>query len=100
MEYYRISWSDTDALEKFFNKEHIRYDQIDDDKVLEYNDVALSKASDDEIIQELLNRDMTSDFIQELQLDKKEKKEIITCLCELNPGNVDDVISEIKEIWR
>jgi len=58
MEYYGINYKDEDALLEFFKENHIRYEYLNEDMIMSDYDVKLSAASDDEIIQELLNRNI------------------------------------------
>jgi len=101
MEYYGIDWKDEDALLEFFKENHIRYEYLYEDMIMSDNDVKLSVARDDEIIDELRYRKEISLALREMEyLTKEEKKEIIASLCTLNPVCLEDVISEIKEIWK
>jgi len=101
--YYKIR-SDSEKVEQLFEENDIEYDFIEEDDILDYDEVKLNEADEDDLFYELKKRRLKYDqmigYLFEYYPEKEIRKDIIRYALKLNNiANVDDVIEEVKKLF-
>ena len=100
--YIEIKWTDEDQVEELLNENEIEYEFIDNEDVLEWDEVRLKDADEDEIIYELEKRRSDYKNLVKIAHTEKEKKiDYIRNVLGLNDTtSVEDVVSEVNELFK